>query len=325
MKILATGRYLPEKVLPNAYFAKALETSDEWIFSRSGIKERRIASEAESSSYMGAQAALDALAKSGITAEDIGMIIVGTSTSDYIFPSTACQVQAAIGAKNAAAFDIQAACTGFLYSLIMAHQFLKSGTCKNILVIGVDKLSAIIDWQDRSTAVLFGDGAGAVIVQANNNGEHGHGHLLAFDMGADGNQEKILYVPNCNTVRTNKIDISNGTAMVMSGQEVFKHAVTEMAKSAKKTLETAGLTLDDVKCVIPHQANMRIVKVLADRLKIPQEKVFTNLERYGNISAACIPVALTEAEKHYNLQPGDKVLMVAFGGGLTWASAVMEW
>jgi 3-oxoacyl-[acyl-carrier-protein] synthase-3 len=324
MKILATGKYLPERVVPNSLFEKTLETSDDWIFSRSGIKERRFASDKETAAYMAARAAGDAIAKAGIAAGDIGMVIVGTSTPDYVFPSVACQVQAAIGAKGAAAFDLQAACTGFLYSLILAHQFLKSGTCRNILVIGVDKLSAIINWHDRSTAVLFGDGAGAAVVQANNGG-HSHGRLLAFDMGSDGSQEKILYMPNANTARSNDIDISRGMTMSMSGQEVFKHAITEMARSARKTLETAGLTMDDIKCVIPHQANMRIVSVLADRLKIPKEKVFTNLERYGNISAACLPVALSEAEKHYDLQPGDRVLMVAFGAGLTWASAVMEW
>ncbi|MDR1304121.1 MAG: ketoacyl-ACP synthase III [Verrucomicrobiales bacterium] len=324
MKILATGKYLPARIVPNSFFEKTLETSDDWIFTRSGIKERRIASDRETATYMATQSALDALAKADLAAGDLGMIIVGTSTSDYVFPSVACQVQAAIGAQQAAAFDLQAACTGFLYSLILANQFLSSGTCRNILVIGVDKLSAIINWHDRSTAVLFGDGAGAAVLQANR-GQHCHGRLLAFDLGADGRYEKILFMPNANTAKSNAIDLSHGVSMFMSGQEVFKHAVTAMAQSVQKSLATAGLTLDDIKCVIPHQANLRIVKVLADRLKIPKEKVFTNLERYGNISAACIPVALSEAEQHYQLQPGDKILMVAFGGGLTWASAIMEW
>ncbi|MDR1146639.1 MAG: ketoacyl-ACP synthase III [Verrucomicrobiales bacterium] len=324
MKILATGKYLPARIVPNSFFEKTLETSDDWIFTRSGIKERRIASDRETAAYMATQSALDALAKADLAATDLGMIIVGTSTSDYVFPSVACQVQAAIGAPHAAAFDLQAACSGFLYSLILANQFLSSGTCQNILVIGVDKLSAIINWHDRSTAVLFGDGAGAAVLQANH-GQHCHGRLLAFDLGADGRYAQILSMPNANTAKANAIDLSHGVSMYMSGQEVFKHAVTAMAQSVQKSLATAGLTLDDIKCVIPHQANLRIVKVLADRLKIPKEKVFTNLERYGNISAACIPVALSEAAQHYQLQPGDKVLMVAFGGGLTWASAIMEW
>ncbi|MDR2462937.1 MAG: ketoacyl-ACP synthase III [Verrucomicrobiales bacterium] len=324
MKILATGKYLPEKVTTNAFFEKLLDTTDEWIFTRSGIRERRTASEQETCAHMATQSALDAMDKTDVNPADIGMVIVATTTPDTVFPSVACQVQAAIGAKNAGAFDLQAACSGFLYSLILAHQFLKSDTCQYILVIGAEKLSAITNLEDRTTAVLFGDGAGAVLVQANND-PHVHGRLLAFDLGADGEQEKILFMHNANTARANAIDITGGAYINMSGQEVFKHAVTEMAKSAQKTLAAAGLTMDDIRCVIPHQANMRIVKVLADRLKVPKEKCFTNLERYGNISAACIPVALSEAEKHYNLQPGDKILMVAFGGGLTWASAVMEW
>ena len=318
MKILSTGRYLPEKVLTNAYFEKLLETTDEWIFTRSGIRERRIAEPHETCAYMGTQASLDAIAKSGITPADIGMIMVATTTPDQVFPSVACQIQHAIGANNAGAFDLQAACSGFLYSFILAHQFLKSGATRHVLVIGTEKLSAIVNWQDRATCVLFGDGAGAVVLQENNK-EHSHGRLLSFDLGSDGSHPEYLNMQNANTAKANNIDVSGGTFIYMSGQEVFKNAITRMAQSAQKSLDAAGLTMDDIRCVIPHQANMRIVKVLADRLKIPKEKCFTNWERYGNISAACIPVALSEAEKHYGLKPGDKILMVAFGGGFTWA------
>jgi 3-oxoacyl-[acyl-carrier-protein] synthase III len=322
MKIIATGRYLPEKILSNADLEKIVETTDEWIFSRTGIRERRIAAQHETSSYMGAKAAENALRQAGLTAADIDLIIVATVTPDATFPSTACYVQNHLGATRAAAFDLQAACSGFLYSLVVADQFLRSGIYKTILVIGSEKLSSIIDWTDRSTCVLFGDGAGAVIVQS----QQGPSKLLSCDLGSNGGLHEILYLLNSNTAKANGQELGpQGACMVMAGQDVFKQAVTEMGRSAKKSMENAGLEISDLRCVITHQANIRIIDALADRLKIPKEKTFVNVQRYGNISAACIPVALSEAHEQFQFQAGDKLLLVAFGGGLTWASAVIEW
>jgi len=321
MKILATGRYLPEKILTNADISKFVDTTDEWIMTRTGIRERRMATESETSAFMGAEAAREALARASVSAEEIDLIIVATVTPDATFPSTACYIQNSIGATKAAAFDLQAACSGFLYGLVVANQFLLSGTYKNILLIGSEKLTSIVDWKDRSTCVLFGDGAGAVVLQAC----PGREKLLAFDLGANGRLHDILYLHNSNTAKANgKVLGEAGACMIMAGQEVFKQAVTEMARSARKTLEKAGLTVDDLRCVIPHQANVRIIDALTERLKVPAGKCFVNLQRYGNISAACIPVALYEAQIEYDLKPGDKILLIAFGGGLTWASAVIE-
>lgn len=322
MKIIATGRYLPDKILSNADLEKIVDTTDEWIFTRTGIRERRIASEKETSSFMGAEASKQALKKAGLSATDIDLIIVATVTPDATFPSTACYIQNHLGATRAAAFDLQAACSGFLYSLVVADQFLRSGMYKTILVVGTEKLSSIIDWSNRATCVLFGDGAGAAILQANGN----KSNLLSCDLGSNGALHEILYLLNSNTAKSNGRELGpTGACMVMSGQEVFKQAVTEMAKSARKSLEAAGLTIADIRCAITHQANIRIIDALADRLKIPKEKTFVNVQRYGNMSAACIPVALSEADEEFNFQPGDKLLLVAFGGGLTWASAVIEW
>jgi len=322
MKIIATGRYLPEKVLSNADLEKIVDTTDEWIFTRTGIRERRIAAVHETSSYMGAEASRQALAKAGLNATDIDLIIVATVTPDATFPSTACYIQNHLGASKAAAFDLQAACSGFLYGLVVADQFLRSGMYKNILVVGSEKLSSIIDWTDRSTCVLFGDGAGAAIVNSNGT----KSQLLSCDLGSNGSLHEILYLLNSNTAKANGKELGpNGACMVMAGQDVFKQAVTEMAKSARKSLTQAGVEVADLRCVITHQANSRIIDALADRLKIPKEKTFSNVQRYGNISAACIPVAMSEADEEFKFQPGDKILLVAFGGGLTWASAVIEW
>lgn len=322
MKIIGTGMYTPSKVMTNADLEKLVETSDEWIVSRTGIRERRIASEEETGSFMGAAAARQAMETAGITAAEIDLILVATVTPDATFPSTACYVQHALGASKAAAFDIQAACSGFLYGLVIAEQFLQGGKFKNILVIGAEKLSSVIDWTDRNTCVLFGDGAGAAVVQPS----EGKSKLLSYDLGAAGSQHRILYLLNGNTRGPDGTADPNGPHhMIMEGQEVFKKAVTAMTRSAGKVLKAAGVTADDLTCVIPHQANIRIIDALTDRLGVPKEKRFINVHRYGNVSAACIPIALHEARDHYGLKPGDKILMVAFGGGLTWASAVLEW
>ncbi len=322
MKILATGRYLPDKVLTNADLEKRIDTTDEWIVTRTGIRERRIAAQHETSAYMGAQAAKQALEKAGVNPADIDLIIVATVTPDNTFPSTACHVQRLIGAPKAACFDLQAACSGFIYGMVVADQFLRSGAYKNILVIGSEKLSAITDWDDRATCILFGDGAGAAILQAT----PGKNNLLSFDLGANGALNEMLYLHNANTATANGFKIGPaGPCMYMSGPEVYKQAVTEMCRSSKKSIDQAGLKVEDLRCVIPHQANIRIIEALTDRLKVPREKCFINVQRYGNISAACIPVALSEAEVEFELQRGDKILLVGFGGGLTWASAVIEW
>lgn len=322
MKIIGTGMFTPSKVMTNADLEKLVDTSDEWIVSRTGIRERRIASEDETGSFMGTEAARQAMEIAGIGPEELDLIIVATVTPDATFPSTACYIQNALGASKAAAFDIQAACSGFLYGLVVAEQFLKGGTFRNILVVGAEKLSSVIDWTDRNTCVLFGDGAGAAIVQPS----EGKSKLLAHDLGAAGSQHRILYLLNGNTKGPDGTANPEGPHhMIMEGQEVFKKAVTAMSRSAGKVLKAAGLTADDLTCVIPHQANIRIIDALSDRLKVPKEKRFINVDRYGNMSAACIPIALHEAQTHYDFKPGDKILMVAFGGGLTWASAVLEW
>jgi len=323
MRIAAVGKYLPEKVLTNADLEKMVETTDEWIVTRTGIKERRVASAAESSAEMGARAARAALDKAGLVPADIDLILVASVTPDATFPSTACYIQHKLGAGKCAALDVQAACSGFLYGLVVASQFIATGAYKNILVIGAERLSSIVDWKDRGTCVLFGDGAGAAVVQPRADGKNG---MLAFDLGANGGLHDILYLMNGRTTGPNGNDPKEGPHyMKMSGQDVFKQAVTEMGRSARKVLEEAGLAPADLACAIPHQANIRIIDALQERLEIPREKCFINVQRYGNISAACIPVALEEAETHYPLQRGDKVLLVAFGGGLVWASCVLEW
>lgn len=321
MKIVGTGKYLPEKIMTNAELEQMVETSNEWIVSRTGIKERRIAAEQECSSSMGALAAREALREAGLEPSDLDLILVATVTPDAIFPSTACYVQNELGARNAAAFDIQAACSGFLFSLVTAEQYLQSGKYKNILVVGSEKLSNVVDWTDRNTCVLFGDGAGAVIVQPS----EGPSKLRAYNLGASGAQHSILYLMNGNTCGPKGEDKAGPHYMVMEGQDVFKKAVTAMCRSAMNVMKEAGITADDLTCVIPHQANVRIIDAIADRLGVPAEKRFINVQKYGNISSACIPVALCEAREHYGFKSGDKILLVAFGGGLTWASAVLEW
>jgi len=323
LKIAGTGIYLPKKVLTNDDLETLVSTTDEWITSRTGIKERRLAAPDENVADMSAQAAMEAIRRADITPEDIDLIMVATFTSDHFFPSAACFVQHKIGAKNAAAFDLQAACTGFLYGLTIANSFILSGKYKNILLIGAEKLSSIVNWQDRNTCVLFGDGAGAVVLQASHAGKG----VISWRLGANGTHHEMLHMKNnYSKGEFGKVPTSiEPSFMHMSGKEVFKQAVTEMANAATTVMQEAGCSIDDLRCVISHQANMRIIDALAERLKVPSDKCFVNLQRYGNISAACIPVALREAEEHYHFKRGDKILLVAFGGGLTWAALVIEW
>ena len=321
--IVATGAYLPERILTNAELEKMVDTTDEWIHSRTGIRERRIADEGELTSDMGARAAEQALQQAGIDPKSVDLIIVATCTPDTVFPSTACHIQYKIGASKAAAFDLQAACSGFLYALVTAEQFISAGIYKTILVIGAEKLSSIVNWQDRNTCVLFGDGAGAVVLQHR---EGGRG-LLSFDLGADGAQTEILSLPagGCRVPITSEVLLAGGQYLQMSGKEVYRYAVSAMNRSAENCLDAAGIKPTQLRWIIPHQANIRIIESVSQRLGVAMEHFYVNLDRYGNTSAACVPICLHELSTAGKLQRGDLLLTVAFGGGLTWAGALLEW
>jgi len=326
--IIGTGSYVPERVLTNDDLSKFVDTSDEWITTRTGIKERHIAAENEATSDMATKAALKAMESAGIKAEEIDLIIVATVTPDMFFPSTACFVQKKLGAVNAVCFDISAACSGFLYALQTARHYINSGTRGTALVIGAEKLSSLINWKDRNTCVLFGDAAGAVVVRRAEPGDtSAPGRVLSTVMGSDGNLADLLKVPGGGSacpITPENVD-SRPNTIHMEGRETFKHAVTRMCQAAEQALQLAGLETKDISLVIPHQANARIISAIADRLGLPEEKTFMNLQKYGNTSAATIPVALDEAHRQGRLQRGDVVLLVAFGGGFTWASTVLLW
>ncbi len=300
-----------------------VETTDEWILSRTGIRERRIAADNEFTSDMGARAAQQALELGGIDPKEIDLIIVATCTSDTVFPSTACYIQSKIGATRAAAFDVQAACSGFLYALVTADQFIAGGVYQTVLVVGAEKLSSIVNWQDRNTCVLFGDGAGAVVLRHRSGGRG----LVAHDLGADGSQTSILSVPasGCRLPITAEVLDQRLNFLQMSGKEVFKQAVTAMNRSAEECLERAAIKPEQIRWFIPHQANFRIVDAVAQRMNVGMDRFVMNLDRYGNTSSACMPIALHETAMAGKLNRGDLVLMVSFGGGLTWASTVLEW
>lgn len=324
VSIVGTGSYVPEKILTNADLSKIVETDDEWIISRTGIKERRIAADDEFTSDMGAKAALAAMEQAGIAGSEIDLILVATATPDMIFPATACFIQTKIGAKKAACLDISAACAGFLFAVEIAQQFIMSHTYDTVLVIGAEKLSSITDWTDRNTCVLFGDGAGAAILRHRDGGTHG---LISTHIASDGRYAGILWMPGggCKTPITRENADDHLQTVKMSGKEVYKQAVTAMVEAARIALEKAGLTMDDIACVIPHQANIRIIEAIADRLKIPVEKFFVNVDYFGNTSAAAVAIALDQANRSGRIKVGDYVLMVVFGGGLTWAGSVIEW
>jgi len=321
--IVGTGSYVPDRILTNADLEKIVDTTDEWITTRSGIKERRIAPDYICTSDMATEAARRAMDQAGIRAEEIDLIICATITPDMPFPATACVIQNKIGAKRAAAFDLEAACSGFLYGLEVGQQFITSGTYDTVLVIGAEKLSTIVDWQDRSTCVLFGDGAGAAILRSRGE-EHG---ILTTCMGADGSQADILMMPaGGSKFPASKESVSAGMHhLKMSGKEVYKQAVIAMQTAAEEALQKCNLTINDIKCVIPHQANSRIIEAIADRLGAPMEKIYMNLQRYGNVSAASVAIALDEAAREGRFQRGDLILLVVFGSGLTWASCVIQW
>ncbi|WP_435873792.1 beta-ketoacyl-ACP synthase III [Polycladomyces subterraneus] len=321
--ILGTGAHLPEKVLTNSDLEKMVDTSDEWIVSRTGIRERRIAADNEASSDLAVEAGRKALEAAGITPDQLDLIIVATVTPDMMFPATACLVQDRLGASKAATFDLSAACTGFLYGITTAVQFIANGIYRYALVIGVDCLSKITNWEDRNTCVLFGDGAGAVVLGPV---EEGYG-FLSFDLGADGSGGNLLLQPAGGSripATVESVEKKLHT-ISMSGGEVFKFAVRVMGNAAEEALKKAGLTKDDIDFLVPHQANIRIIDAAVRRFGLSEDKVIVNLDRYGNMSSASIPVALDEAVREGRIREGDTLVLVGFGGGLTWGAAVLKW
>jgi 3-oxoacyl-[acyl-carrier-protein] synthase III len=324
-RITGTGSALPDKVMTNADLSKIVDTSDEWITTRTGIKERRIADKSTATSDLAAKAAVRALEAAKLKATDIDVIIVGTCTPDHLFPSVGCLVQKAIGATNAAAFDVSAACSGFIYSLAAARGLLISGMHKRALVIGADILSKITDWTDRGTCVLFGDGAGALVLEATDGKKSGP-EVLAIDVGADSIGTDILNVPGGGSRNPyNGVAGEHQALIHMDGKEVYKHAVTRMVETANRALEKAGKKPEDLALLIPHQANLRIIESVGKRMNMPIEKIFLNIHKYGNMSAATTIVALDEARREGRLKPGDLVELIAFGAGLTWGAVVIRW
>jgi len=321
--ITGVGSYVPDRVLSNADLENIVDTTDEWITSRTGIKERRMAAEGEHTSTMAAHAARRALERAELDAADLDLIIVATITPDMPFPATACIVQQQLGATKAAAFDLEAACSGFIYALEIGHSFIASGVYENILIIGAEKLSSIIDWKDRNTCVLFGDGAGAAVLQ-HREGARG---VLATRLGSDGTKADILAMPGGGCRQPATVDSVNARIhfLKMEGKEVYKAAVNAMTAAAREVLERSGLGIEDIKCIIPHQANQRIISAIGDRLGAREGQVFVNLHKYGNTSAASVAVALDEVVRSGKIQRGDKILIIAFGAGLTWGATVLEW
>ena len=320
--ILGLGCYLPPKKLTNSDLAKIVETSDEWITSRTGIRERRIASKEVATSDLGVEAARLAIKDAGLSPEDIDLIITATITPDMAFPATSCIIQDKIGAKNAACFDINAACSGFVFTMVIAQQFVNSGLYDHVLVIGAEKLTSIVDWKDRSTCVLFGDGAGACVV-----GKSEDRVIVSSFMGADGSGGHLLSVPaGGSRLPTTEDTVKDRLHFLkMEGNEVFKIAVRIMVEAATNAIKNAGLGLDDISLFIPHQANMRILLAVAKRLGVSQDKIFMNIEKYGNMSAASTAVALVEAAQENKIKKGQHVVLVAFGGGLTYGASVIKW
>lgn len=314
-KITATGSYLPEKILTNNDLAKIVETTDEWVVERTGIKKRHIAAEGEFTSDLALKAAQRALENSGVKAEEIDMIVLATTTPDLTFPATATTLQAKLGATKAFAFDVQAVCSGFVYAMSVADNFIKSGQVKNALVIGAETLSRIVDWQDRNTCVLFGDGAGAVLLQATTE-DCG---IIASDLHSDGSLNDLLKTTGgpSSTQKAGFIE--------MAGREVFKHAVDKMAKSVLSVLEKAKLQPKDIDLLVPHQANLRILSAVATKLDLPSEKVVLTVQDHANTSAASIPLALDYANKNGRIKKNDVIVLEALGGGLTWGSIVLKW
>lgn len=306
--IIGIGKYVPEKVVTNFDLEKIMDTSDEWIRTRTGIEERHFAADDQETSDLAVAAAKEAIANAGITPEEIGLILVATVTQDQTFPSVACMIQEQIGAVNAAAMDQAAACAGFIYSLVTAKHFVEANAYKYVLVVGVEKLSKVVDWEDRNTAVLFGDGASAAIIGQVSEGRG----ILSFELGADGTGGKNLYLTKQDTI-------------AMNGREVFKFAVRQMGESAVNVLEKAGLTKEDVDFLVPHQANIRIMESARERLELPPEKMSKTIHKYGNTSAASIGISLVDELEAGKIKEDDLLVLVGFGGGLTWGAVAIRW
>lgn len=314
------GMYAPERILTNAELEQVVDTTDAWIIERTGIRERRVVADDETASTMAVEAARKALAKAGLDPKDLDLIIVATVSPDNYYPSCACQVQDTLGAKKAAAFDVGAGCSGFLYSLSTASQFIATGAYRNALVVGAEAFTRTLNWEDRNTCVLFGDGAGALVLQAS---QENYG-LQSFVLGSDGSGGKLLYLRNL-CARTGEWPADGKPRMYMDGKEVFKFAVGAMTGTARQAIEQADLSLGDIDLFIPHQANFRIIKSMARFMKLPEDKVVINIDRYGNTVSASIPIALCEALGDGRIKDGDNLVLVSFGTGFTWAGLVLRW
>ncbi|WDS36130.1 beta-ketoacyl-ACP synthase III [Pseudoxanthomonas sp.] len=319
-RIAGTGSFLPEKVLTNDDLSKIVETSDEWIRSRTGIRERHIAAEGENSSDLGYQAALRALEAAGVAPSDIDMIVVGTTTPDIVFPSTACLIQARLGAEGCMALDVNAACSGFIYALTVADKFIRTGDAKTVLVVGAETLTRITDWTDRTTCVLFGDGAGAVVLKADS--ETG---ILSTHLHADGSKKELLWNPVGISAGFNADEVNNGSRILMKGNDVFKYAVKALDSVVDEALNANQLDKSDLNWLVPHQANLRIIEATAKRLDMSMDQVVVTVDKHGNTSSASVPLALDEAVRDGRIQRGQLLLLEAFGGGFTWGSALIRY
>ena len=319
-RIAGTGSYLPEQVLTNDDLAKRVDTSDEWIAARTGIRQRHVAAEGETTGDLAYNAAVRALEAAGVQASELDLIVLGTTTPDLVFPSTACLVQHRLGADGCPAFDVNAACSGFVYALTVADKFIRSGAAKTALVMGSETLTRMVDWNDRSTCVLFGDGAGAVVLKADT--ETG---ILSTHMHADGGKKELLWNPVGVSVGFKPGDDNAGVRINMSGNEVFKHAVRALDSVVEETLEANGLDRHEIDWLIPHQANLRIIEATAKRLDMPMERVIVTVDKHGNTSSGSVPLALDHAVRSGKVQRGQLVLLEAFGGGFTWGSALLRY
>ncbi|MCE7032452.1 ketoacyl-ACP synthase III [Lysobacter sp. GX 14042] len=319
-RIAGTGSYLPEKALSNADLAQFVDTSDEWIASRTGIRQRHMAAEGETTGDLAFHAATRAMEAAGVDASELDLIVLGTTTPDIIFPSTACLLQHRLGANGCPAFDVNAACSGFIYALAVADQFIRSGAAKTALVVGAETLTRMLDWSDRSTCVLFGDGAGAVVLRADS--ETG---VLSTHLHADGGKKELLYNPVGVSAGFRPEEENAGVKVLMTGNEVFKHAVKALDSVVEETLEANGLDRTEIDWLIPHQANLRIIEATAKRLAMPMERVIVTVDRHGNTSSGSVPLALDEAVRSGRVERGQLLLLEAFGGGFTWGSALLRY
>jgi len=323
IKIIGTGYYVPDQILTNADLAKMVDTTDEWIVTRTGIRERHIAAADQATSDLCVEAARRALKNAHLEIKDIDLIIVCNNTPDTVFPATSCWVQAKLEAGTVPAFDVIAGCTGFLYGLIVAEGLILSGSAKRVLLIGGEVLTKVTNWKDRGTCILFGDGAAAVVLEESRDGSG----MLSSYWKADGTLTNLLLIPAGGTQKPTTLQTvaENGQFIVMKGNEVFKHAVKRMAEAAEEALRKANIAKEAIDLFIPHQANKRIIDAVGERLKIPKDKIYVNIDRYGNMSVACIPVAIAELRQHKKIKPGTIMVLDAFGAGFTWGSIVYKW